>query len=145
MFAPSHGVPEDAATGGAAGPLTCHLCRHGLVPWGTEIEISQGEEIGRPSTLYARDGSGVGIERVEVGGWAVVVAHGEFRRADLAYIGELFSFVPSPLVSAAPDFGLGEALLAGKTSSHPAFVRFGARITEEGWSDMPADWAAKRP
>lgn len=66
-------------------------------------------------------------------------------RADLAYVGELFSFVPSPLVTAATDFGLGEALLAGKISSHPALVRFGARITEEGGSDVPADWAAKRP
>jgi len=65
-------------------------------------------------------------------------------RADLAYLGELFSFVPPPLVSAATDFGLGEALLAGKISSHPALVRFGARITEEGGSDVPADWAAKR-
>ena len=66
-------------------------------------------------------------------------------RSDLAYVGELFSFVPAPLVSAATDFGLGEALLAGKIASHPALVRFGARITEEGGSDVPADWAAKRP
>ena len=29
-------------------------CRHGLVEWGEWIEISQGEEIGRPSTLFAR-------------------------------------------------------------------------------------------
>ncbi|MEP7223932.1 MAG: hypothetical protein ABI783_03105 [Actinomycetota bacterium] len=66
-------------------------------------------------------------------------------RADLAYVGELFSFVPSPLISAGTDFGLGEAPLAGKIASHPALVRFGARITEEGGSDVPADWAAKRP
>lgn len=66
-------------------------------------------------------------------------------RADLAYVGELFSFVPSPLVSAATEFGLGEALLAGKIASHPALIRFGARITEEGGSDVPADWAARRP
>jgi trans-2,3-dihydro-3-hydroxyanthranilate isomerase len=71
---------EDAATGSAAGPIACHLCRHGLVPWGTEIEISQGAAIGRPSTLYARaEGRGSTIERVEVGGSAVVVARGEFR------------------------------------------------------------------
>lgn len=74
----AHG--EDAATGSAAGPLACHLCRHGLVAWGTEIEISQGAEIGRPSTLYARaDGSSEGIEAVSCGGGAVVVARGEFR------------------------------------------------------------------
>jgi len=81
MFAPwLGGPPEDPATGSAAGPLVCHLCRHGLVPWGTEITISQGVEIGRPSTLHARAESRGGvIDRVEVGGRAVVVARGEFR------------------------------------------------------------------
>ncbi len=80
MFAPYGGVPEDPATGSAAGPLACHLCRHGLVEWGTEIEIAQGMEIGRPSMLYARaDGRDGSIEHVEVGGRAVVVARGEFR------------------------------------------------------------------
>ena len=80
MFAPADGVPEDPATGSAAGPLACHLARHGRIGWGEEIEISQGEEVGRPSTLYARaHGSAEAIERVEVGGSAVVVARGEFR------------------------------------------------------------------
>jgi trans-2,3-dihydro-3-hydroxyanthranilate isomerase len=80
MFAPSVGVDEDAATGSAAGPLACHLCRHGLVEWGEWIEISQGVEIGRPSTLFARaDGAGGEIVRVQCGGRAVVVARGEFR------------------------------------------------------------------
>src|SRR5438874_1630257 len=74
------GIPEDPATGSAAGPLAVHLARHGEIGWGDEIEISQGAEIGRPSTLYARaDGSAEQIERVEVGGSAVVVARGEFR------------------------------------------------------------------
>ncbi len=80
MFAPADGVPEDPATGSAAGPIACHLARHGRIAWGDEIEISQGAEIGRPSTLYARAfGSDDQIERVEVGGSAVVVARGEFR------------------------------------------------------------------
>ncbi len=80
MFAPYGGVAEDPATGSAAGPLACHLCRHGLVEWGTEVVIEQGAELGRPSTLYARvEGAGGSIERVEVGGRAVVVARGEFR------------------------------------------------------------------
>ncbi len=80
MFAPSDGVPEDPATGSACGPLVCHICRHGLVSWGTEIEVEQGAEIGRPSTLYARaSGADGAIQRVEVGGRAVVVARGEFR------------------------------------------------------------------
>jgi trans-2,3-dihydro-3-hydroxyanthranilate isomerase len=34
MFAPSLGVPEDPATGAAAGPLACHACRHGQAEWG---------------------------------------------------------------------------------------------------------------
>lgn len=80
MFSPLDGVGEDAATGSAAGPLACHLARHGIVPWDDEIEIEQGAEIGRPSTLYARaTGSGDAIESVEVGGSAVTVARGEFR------------------------------------------------------------------
>jgi trans-2,3-dihydro-3-hydroxyanthranilate isomerase len=80
MFAPGGGVPEDPATGSAAGPLAVHLARHGRIAFGDEIEISQGNEIGRPSTLYARvDGSADRIDRVEVGGSAVVVARGEFR------------------------------------------------------------------
>jgi trans-2,3-dihydro-3-hydroxyanthranilate isomerase len=80
MFSPSDGVGEDAATGSAAGPIACHLARHGVIPWGQEIVISQGAEIGRPSTLYARAEGGNGlIDRVECGGTAVVVARGEFR------------------------------------------------------------------
>jgi len=71
---------EDPATGSAAGPIACHLARHGLVPWGDEIEIAQGVEMGRPSTLHARAEGGEGaITAVEVGGSAVVVARGEFR------------------------------------------------------------------
>jgi trans-2,3-dihydro-3-hydroxyanthranilate isomerase len=80
MFAPGAGVVEDPATGSAAGPLAVHLARHGRIGFGDEIEISQGAEIGRPSTLYARaDGSADELERVEVGGSAVIVARGEFR------------------------------------------------------------------
>ena len=79
MFAPELGSVEDAATGSAAGPLAAHLARHGVIPWGTMITISQGAEIGRPSTLYASaEGEGDTIKRVEVGGEAVVVARGEF-------------------------------------------------------------------
>jgi trans-2,3-dihydro-3-hydroxyanthranilate isomerase len=80
MFAPGGGVPEDPATGSAAGPLACHLARHGRIAFGDEIEISQGAEIKRPSKLYARvEGSPEQISRVEVGGSAVIVARGEFK------------------------------------------------------------------
>jgi trans-2,3-dihydro-3-hydroxyanthranilate isomerase len=79
MFAPNHGVNEDPATGSAAGPLAIHLARHGRIPFGEQIEISQGAEINRPSTIYATvEGEGDRIDRVEVGGSAVLVARGEF-------------------------------------------------------------------
>lgn len=71
---------EDPATGSAAGPIACHLARHGLIGWGEEIVLRQGVEMGRPSTLHARADGGDGlIDGVEVGGSAVVVARGEFR------------------------------------------------------------------
>ncbi len=71
---------EDAATGSAAGPIACHLARHGRAEWGAWIEISQGAEISRPSTLFARaDGAGGEVVDVFCGGRAVVVARGEFR------------------------------------------------------------------
>lgn len=80
MFIPGGGVPEDPATGSAAGPLALHLARHGRIAFGDEIEISQGAEIKRPSKLYARvDGSADDVQRVEVGGSAVIVARGELK------------------------------------------------------------------
>lgn len=79
MFLPNHGIAEDAATGSAAGPLAVHLARYGRIAFGEQIEISQGVEINRPSTLYAQaDGSAERIDRVTVGGSAVIVARGEF-------------------------------------------------------------------
>ncbi len=80
MFAPGLGVPEDPATGSAAGPLAVHLARHGRIPFGSQIDIRQGIEINRPSLLRARvDGTTDRIERVAVGGSAVLVARGEYR------------------------------------------------------------------
>jgi trans-2,3-dihydro-3-hydroxyanthranilate isomerase len=79
MFAPALGVPEDPATGSAAGPLAVHLARHGRIAFGEEIELRQGAELGRPSLLRARaSGSTDAVERVEVAGAAVIVASGEF-------------------------------------------------------------------
>ena len=61
--------------------------------------------------------------------------------ADLGFVGDVFSFVPSSLLERATAFRQGEALLAGKIVSHTCFARFGARVAEEGGSDVPADWA----
>ena len=80
MFGPGMGVAEDPATGSAAGPLAVHLARHGVIGFGERIEIRQGAEIGRPSILYAEArGASERIERVLVGGSAVVVGRGECR------------------------------------------------------------------
>ena len=79
VFAPGEGIPEDPATGAAAGPLAVHLARHGRISFGDEIVIEQGVEIGRPSTLYAcARGGGDRLESVEVGGHAVIVGRGTF-------------------------------------------------------------------
>jgi trans-2,3-dihydro-3-hydroxyanthranilate isomerase len=78
MFAPGFGVVEDPATGSAAGPLACHLARHGRIAWGTEVEIHQGDEIGRPSLLRAQaTGSAGGVTGVRVGGVVNVLGRGE--------------------------------------------------------------------
>ena len=74
------GIGDDAILVTPAGPLAVHLSRHGRIAFGEEIEIRQGAEIGRPSLLHARaEGSPERLERVEVGGSAVIVASGEFR------------------------------------------------------------------
>jgi trans-2,3-dihydro-3-hydroxyanthranilate isomerase len=76
MFGPALGVVEDPATGSAAGPIALHLARHDRVPFGTELEIVQGEEIRRRSVLYA---TAYSLEHIEVGGSAVIVARGELQ------------------------------------------------------------------
>lgn len=80
MFAPSHGVPEDPATGGASGPLGSYLVKHGLVPREQRRDMVslQGVAMGRPSRIHMRiteDSSGQ-ITRVQVGGKAVRVGDG---------------------------------------------------------------------
>jgi trans-2,3-dihydro-3-hydroxyanthranilate isomerase len=79
MYAPAEGIPEDPATGSAAGPLAWHAVRYGLAASGDELTISQGAEIGRPSTLLARAvGDRETVELIEVGGAASIVAEGRF-------------------------------------------------------------------
>ena len=80
VFCPGMGIPEDPATGSAAGPLVLHLARHGWYTPGRTLTISQGVELQRPSELRARlDGTAEHPTRIAVGGAAVVVARGHFR------------------------------------------------------------------
>jgi uncharacterized protein len=62
--------------------------------------------------------------------------------ADAGFVAEMFGFAPPGLIGLATDFRLGEALVAGKLASHPAILRFGARVAREGGADVDADWAA---
>jgi hypothetical protein len=61
--------------------------------------------------------------------------------ADLGVVEQAFSFVPPGLLAGASAFRQGEALAAGRISSHPALVRFGDRYSVEGGSDVEATWA----
>jgi len=61
---------------------------------------------------------------------------------DLAYVSDVLSYAPKPLLDRATSFRIGESLVAGKAASHPALVRFGPRISEEGGADVPATWAS---
>jgi trans-2,3-dihydro-3-hydroxyanthranilate isomerase len=79
-FAPAAGVPEDPATGSAAGPIAVHLARHGRLNFGENLVLSQGTEVGRPSELHAiASGSAERLESVRVGGAAVVIGRGELH------------------------------------------------------------------
>ncbi|KIL39200.1 phenazine biosynthesis protein [Gordoniibacillus kamchatkensis] len=79
VFVDSLGVPEDPATGSAAGNLAGYLARYRcLGPSRIDVKMEQGYAIGRPSLLYLRaEDSPQGV-RVEVGGKAFSVAHGEW-------------------------------------------------------------------
>jgi len=78
MFGDYYGVPEDPATGSAAGCFAAYLLRSryfSIMP--DEIWIGQGYEINRLSLLLCRawmDGDRI---RVEVGGSVIAVARGE--------------------------------------------------------------------
>lgn len=61
--------------------------------------------------------------------------------ADSAFIAQLLGFAPAGLIGLATEFGLGEALVAGKIASHPAVMRFGSRVASEGGGDVDAGWA----
>jgi trans-2,3-dihydro-3-hydroxyanthranilate isomerase len=78
-FHPAEGIPEDPATGAAAGPMGLHLIRHGRAQYGDELILAQGAQVRRPSSLYVRiTGGPSGPSEIEVGGHVLSVARGEF-------------------------------------------------------------------
>jgi trans-2,3-dihydro-3-hydroxyanthranilate isomerase len=85
MFAPAIGIAEDAATGGASGPLGCYLVQYGIVEAGNAGSMLslQGVRMGRPSHVYisigvreSEKGGVAGITDVRVGGQAVLAGEG---------------------------------------------------------------------
>jgi len=78
MFANDLGVPEDPATGSAAGCLAGYLVEHRYL--GTDaidVLVEQGYEIRRPSLLHLRAEREGDEIRVHVGGKVQMVARGE--------------------------------------------------------------------
>lgn len=83
MFAPDDNIPEDPATGSAAGALGAYLVHYGA----TSVEpvdgtyhflIEQGDFINRPSRINLEvEGAPGAVEKVRVGGPSVLVIRGE--------------------------------------------------------------------
>jgi trans-2,3-dihydro-3-hydroxyanthranilate isomerase len=82
MFAPGAGVPEDPATGSAAGPLGAYLTVHrALPPAQRSFVIEQGFEMGRPSQIWVevgQDAEGMPTT-IRVGGTTVPVIRGTIQ------------------------------------------------------------------
>lgn len=77
FFAPDDNIPEDPATGSAAGSLSGYLVYHAAIG-AKKFTIEQGDFIKRPSRIHAEVTGEKGIvERVRIGGQSVVVAKGE--------------------------------------------------------------------
>ncbi len=80
MLAPTFGIAEDPATGGASGPLGCYLLHYGIVSADAARNIVslQGVQMKRPSRIHisieSKDGA---MTRVRVGGQSVMVGRGE--------------------------------------------------------------------
>lgn len=78
MFADDLGVPEDPATGSAAGCLAGYLVEHSYFGSGpVEVRVEQGYEIQRPSLLYLQAEREDDEINVSVGGKVQLVARGE--------------------------------------------------------------------
>jgi trans-2,3-dihydro-3-hydroxyanthranilate isomerase len=77
FFAPADGIPEDPATGSAAGSLSGYLIHHGAIDT-DKFTIEQGDFMKRPSRIFAEvTGEKEKVEIVRIGGNSIVVAKGE--------------------------------------------------------------------
>lgn len=72
VFVPGAGIPEDPATGSAAGPVA--IVARDVLGSGPDVTIRQGAEIGRPSFIEVHAEPG----NIRVGGRVAAVAEGRF-------------------------------------------------------------------
>lgn len=83
MFAPDDNIPEDPATGSAAGALGAYLVHYGAcgvepVDGVFKFVLEQGDWINRPSRINVEvKGKAGAVEQVRVGGPSVLVIRGE--------------------------------------------------------------------
>jgi trans-2,3-dihydro-3-hydroxyanthranilate isomerase len=83
MFAPDDNIPEDPATGSAAGALGSYLVHYGAAnvepaDGKYRFVIEQGDFINRPSRINLEvTGAAGAVKQVRVGGPSVIVARGE--------------------------------------------------------------------
>ncbi|HSK72430.1 MAG TPA: PhzF family phenazine biosynthesis protein [Pyrinomonadaceae bacterium] len=76
FFAPDDNIPEDPATGSAAGSLSGYLTFYGAIDT-NKFTIEQGDFMNRPSRIFAEvTGEKGNVEKVKIGGNSVVVAKG---------------------------------------------------------------------
>jgi trans-2,3-dihydro-3-hydroxyanthranilate isomerase len=81
-FAPFVGIPEDPATGSAAGALGAYLVRHKVIENldSSRIIIEQGFEMDRPSLIQVNVGKfDEKIHSIQVGGQAITVLEGNMQ------------------------------------------------------------------
>ena len=77
FFAPADGIPEDPATGSAAGSFAGYAIHHGIIKTKT-FTIEQGDFMNRPSRIFVEvKGKKGAVETVMVGGESVIVAKGD--------------------------------------------------------------------
>lgn len=58
---------------------------------------------------------------------------------DLSELAQIFGFAPEEMLQRSPRFAQGQALFAGGFAGEPQLVQMGARMTEEGGSDVPVE------
>ena len=80
---PFAGIPEDPATGSAAGPLAAYMARFGRLAPGERRVVLQGQHVGRPSRLLVSvGGTPAAVADVRVGGAVQPVLRGELSLPD---------------------------------------------------------------